>query len=205
MLKQKSLLPEVGFDSSLPLDNAIYRLSYTNDTELNPCSVTKDNFAVYDNTDFLEVEVKEAVYDPLGKKITLVLKPEMVYNSYVVYASDDVKDISGNSAAMEYDAEINAAYEVGIDGLSVLDMSFYNEDKKISQPVGTMSLGVNIRVLNSSDSVRDCELRVYLNDSADEPLILSDAKLKAADTTEFIFLLPQREYPDGAVVNITLQ
>lgn len=195
----------MGFDSSLPLDNAIYRLSYTSDTELNPCSVSKDNFAVYDNTDFLDVEVKEAVYDPLGKKVTLVLNPEMVYNSYVVCASDDVKDISGNSAAMEYDTEINAAYEVGIDGLSVSDMSFYNGNKRISQPTGTMSVAVHIRVLNSSDSIRDCELRVYLNDSAEKPLILSDAKLKAADTTEFIFLLPQREYPDGAVVNITLQ
>ena len=202
--KQKSLLPEVGFDGSLPMNGAVYRLDCTSDTELNPYTVKKENFCVYDE-DSMEVEVKEALYNPLEKKVILVLEPEMVYNSYMVYASDAVKDVSGNSAASESEICINTAYEVGIDGLGVSDLAFFGRNGRIFNPEGKMALAVRIRIQNQTPDMQNRKLKVYLEDSEENPLVLSDVKLNAASTGEFVFRLSEKEYPCDATVKIDLQ
>ncbi len=195
----------MGFDRSEPLSNAIYTLNCNFDSELNPATVTKENFSVYDNMDVQETEIKEVLYNPLSQEITLVLNPETVYNLYTVSVSDDVKMLSGEAAAGSYTAQVNAGYDVGIDDIGILDMSFYYGDRRMSRPTGTIPLNVKITVVNSSDSEQERNLTVYLNDDTDNPLISSRVTLKAADTTEFTFGLIEREYFDTDVVNINLQ
>lgn len=195
----------MGFDRSEPLSNAIYTLSYACDGEVNPATLTKENFSVYDNTDIQETEVKEVLYNPVSKEVTLVIDPQTVYNLYTVSVADDVKMLSGEAAAGSYTAQVNAGYEVGIDDIGIVDMSFYYGDRRLSRPTGTIPLDVKITVLNSSASEQERILTLYLNDDTEHPLVSSKVTLKAADTTEFTFGLAEREYIDTDVVNIKLQ
>ncbi|MBQ7974530.1 MAG: hypothetical protein IJ300_02455 [Clostridia bacterium] len=195
----------MDFDRSEPIDNIIYTLSYDCGSELNPATVMKENFSVYDDTDIQETEIKDVLYNPVSQEITLVLNPETVYNLYTVSVSEDVKMLSGETAAGSYTAQVNAGYEVGADDIGILDMSFYYGNRRMSHPTGTIPLNVKITVVNSSAFEQERILTVYLNDDTDNPLISSKVTLKAADTTEFTFGLSEREYFDTDVVNINLQ
>lgn len=198
-------LKEAVFDRTLPLDNVIYRLSYVSESELSPSTVTKENFSVYDITDYGNVEIEEVLYEPLLRKTTIVLNPQMVYNKYAIVSSDNVKSLSGESVATEYTADIKAGYDVEIGGASVLDISFYNGNKRISRPVGRMPLTIRITIANSSSHIQERDLFVYLNNDKEKPLISSKISIEAADTAEFVFGLLEREYSDNDVVNINLQ
>ncbi len=195
----------MGFDRSEPLSNAIYTLSYAGDSELNPAKLTKENFSVYDNTDIQETEVKEVLYNPVSKEVTLVIDPQTVYNLYTVSVADDVKTLSGDAGIGSYTAQINAGYDVGTDDIGILDMSFYYGNRKLSYPTGIIPVNIKITVLNSSDSAQERNLVIYLNDDTDNPLVSSKVTLKATDTTELTFAVAEREYFDSDVVNIMLQ
>ena len=186
------------------MNGAVYRLNCTSAAELNPRTVKKENFCVYDENS-MPVEVKEALYNPLENKVILVLDPEMVYNSYMAYSSVEVKDAFENTAVLDFEACADAAYEVGIDGLCISDLSFFDDGARVFHPEGRMALEAHIRVLNSTPRTQNRRLRVYIEEYEENPLILADVKLNAESNCEFVFRLSEKEYPCGATVKVDLQ
>lgn len=195
---------EVLFNRSVPIENALYSVSCTAEQSLNPLTVTADNISVY-NADGQAETVEKVVYEPLSNQLSLVLSPNLVYNKYTVKLSDEVKTVSGTSAATNFGTAVQVGYADGIDGISVTDVAFYANGKRLSRPVSYVPVTARITLTNTTAAAQQKQLTVYVKGDAAHPLISSAVTLKAADTTVLAFNLPTREYSASDVVLVSLQ
>lgn len=135
-----------------------------------PSTATVDNFAVTDSATGNEILISEVLYIPGEKKVTLTVKPEVLFGpGCTTTRKEGLMYLSGESAASAaVETEIAPAYWCAVDGISVQSIKLYTGGAAVIAPVVGSQMAAKVTVANATGAAQTVSVTLCHNDEVIE-------------------------------------